>query len=869
MSFAPGKPLQRAAWGSGLILVLASACRAPAALGARPVLAGESAVADSSEPLEVRVWRAGRLVPPGISAARELELASARALAQARLEPDLGRSGEARLAAWLGDLETPDELWGAAARAAAALERYALAPLLAEALEPTAGAHKNVVARSALHELYGRWFRRVDEVEPYLECVRAGAGTRLLLESCRWEEARSRERLLAELAHEPSSAAAWLADPDPRVRSGAARVLAQVFRQQSGDSAGTLGTLVTHLEGEFEPSAFHDGLEACLEPLERAAADEPASLRLRALLVEIARTPGDPRSLSAAQALGRVPWRVQGPRDLAYLFTGIDALGAMLRGLAAADERRGVNDPDPLVAVLAGLRQLSAQASSAGLTRELRASPVRESLFALAANPAQDDGVRAAAAAALGPMVGAGDAPKLAAILGDARVGAGVKHALLGALIGILPGLDPGASGASDLLAAVATLTGDPDADLRRRALALCAEPTLEPLVRLLDPSFLVERLAREDGREATLRLLDLIGRFGRPEMLDSMLALERFDALCAEPVTQDALAGVLRSLAGSSGAASLRAALRLAEARGEETQLARLRHALALVAALDDSAAFELAPSAQRAVCAWVWRVVGAGVAPRDLVPSGLAFEQRLLDIHLPRGEAREGGEGNGLGAFERAHLAALLRSDLFLGGTGGAAPTQRGSKQEVEAAFESAHALAPAPEQRLLVLRDRARFRAAANECVKAMSDYRRLLEASGAGESLLGIPDLRSAVEMLGRLDEPGGKGRSPTAGEACELLRQIIARRGWRSEPASVRMQDLRDWARTALDSGEIARLRQVEAALADLPLTQLETQAEREPPPLWFGLTREAGWFQDLLDLRARVRLGVRALEAQG
>lgn len=865
MSLAAGKPLQRAALVPGLLVVLAGACRAPAPGGARPLRAEEA----SSEALEIQVWRAGRLVPPGISAARELELVGARERARARLEAGLGRSGEMRLAAWLADENTPEELWCAAVRAAAALERYSLAPLLAQALEPSAGAHRNVVARAALHELFGRWFRRAEEVDPYLACVHAGAGTRLLLESCRWEETRSRERLLAELAHEPSSAVAWLADPDPKVRSGAARVLAQVFRQQAGDSAGTLGVLVAQLEGEFEPSAFHDGLQACLEPLERAAADEPSSTRLRALLVEIARRPGDPRSLSAAQALGRIPWRASSPRDLAHVLTGIDALGAMLRGLAELDERRGVNDPDPLVAVLAGLRQLCAQASSAGLTRELRASVVRESLFALAGNPAQDEGVRAAAAAALGPMVGTSDAPKLAAILGDARVGAGVKHALLGALLGILPGLDPGTTGAGELLAAVAALTGDADADLRRRALALCAEPTLEPLLRLLDPSFLVERLAREDGREATLRLLDLIRRFGRPEMLEAMLALERFDLLCAEPVTLDALAGVLRSLVRSSGGATLRAATRLAEAQSGETQLARLRHALALVAALDDSAAFELEPRAQRALCSWVWRVVGAGVALRDLVPSGLAFEQRLLDVHLPRGESREGGEDGGLGPFERTHLAALLRSDLFLGGTGGSAALQRGSKQEVEAAFESAHALAPTPEQRLLVLRDRARFRAAANECVKAMSDYRRLLEAREAGEGLLGIPDLRSAVELLGRLDEPGGKGRSPTAGEACELLRQIIARRGWRSEPASVRMQDLRDWTRTALDSGELARLRQVEAALADLPLTQLETQSEREPPPLWFGLTREAGWFQDLLDLRSRVRLGVRALEAQG
>jgi hypothetical protein len=329
---------------------------------------------------------------------------------------------------------------------------------------------------------------------------------------------------------------------------------------------------------------------------------------------------------------------------------------------------------------------------------------------------------------------------------------------------------------------------------------------------------------------------------------------------LCAEPATLEALAPLLLGLCAGAGQPTLRAAERLAEAGSLETQLAGLRHALALVAALDDSAAFALAPEEHGAVLAWVWRAVGAGLAPRELAPAGLAFEQRLLDVHLAR------TDGASLGAGERAHLAALLRADLFLAGgpAGGAA---RGSKQDVEAAFEAAHELAPATERRLLVLRDRARFRAAANECVKAMSDYRRLLEAP-VGEGLLGIPDLRSAVELLGRMDE-GAKGRSATAAEASELLRRIVARRGWRSEPAAVRMQDLRDWTRTALEGGESDGLRPLAEALADLPLTQAESQLEREPAPLWLGLTREAAWFQELLDLRTRVRLALRALEAQG
>jgi hypothetical protein len=839
-----------------------AACAVQRGASATPLPRG----ARAEEPLDARFWRAGRLIPPGLSAARVAELEAERSAAAAGLANGLTRSEEARLVAWLADAETSDELWCAAAQACAALERYDLAPFLCAALEPSSSARRTVAARAALHVLYGRWFQRPSELAPYLDSVQAGTGTRLLLHSNRREEARSRERLLAELAHRPTSAAAWLADPDPEVRSGAARTLAQVFTQAGEDRSGTLEVLIAHLESEHEPHAFHEGLQACIAPLERAGVDQPASARLRAHLVEIARSAADPRTLSAAQALARIPWRANGPRDLGHVLSGVEALGAMLRGLAAADRSRGVNDPDTLVGVLAALRELCEQADSAGLSAELRAGSTRTTLFGVIADSLQDEAARAAAAAALGPLARVSDGAELAALLEDPTVGAQVKHALLGALGAILPELEPGAPGADALLAAVAAQTGASDSDLRRRALALCAEPRLERLVRRLDPTFLAERLEHEEGREAVLELLRLIQRFGRADMLDALLALERFERLCSDPATLEVLAGVLRRLAGTSGSAVMEAAERLAAVRAEQTGLARLRHALALVDALSETTAFELEPRQHRAIAAWVWRCLRAGVAPRDLAPSGLAFEQRLLSVHLPRGESRGGESGDGLGVFENAHLTALLRADSFLGAADGA---RRGTKPQVETAFESAHAHASTSELRLLVLRDRARFRAAANECVKAMSDYRRLFAAGVLADPLLGIPDLRSAVELLERLGEAGSQGRSATAGEACGLLSRIIARGAWRAEPAAVRMQDLRDWVRTALDSADAPSLRRVDAALADLPLTQLETQLEREPAPIWFGLTRESGWFQELLDLRARTRMGLRELEAQG
>jgi hypothetical protein len=820
--------------------------------------------ADAPEPLEVRLWRAGRVLHPGLPAVRAAELEAERGRAVAELARGLTPAEEMRWEALLASESAPDELWCAAARVVAALERYDLAPLLSGALEPSASARRTVAARASLHTLYGRWFRQPAELEPFLGGVRGGEGTRLLLAAGRSEEARSRERLFAELAHEPARAEAWLEDPDPEVRTGSAAILAQVFTREGWDAQAVLEALVAHLEAEHEPAAFHAGLQACVAPLERTGVDEPSSARLRALLVDIARAEGDPRTLPAAQALARIPWRSEGARDLGHLLTGVEALGAMARGLAGADRRRGINDPDPLVAVLAAQRELCARASAVGLTAELRASPARESLLDVLGDARQDDAVRAAAVAALGPLARPSDGPELARLLAEPSLGAQVKHALLGTLSAILTELGPSGPGAVELLAAVAQQSAASDADLRGRALSLLADPRLEPLVRRLDPSFLLARLHEEPERAATLELLGLLARFGRPEQSAELLASPRFDALASDPALLDGLAGVLVRLTGTGGADVMAMATRLVRVPSEETSLTRLRQALSLVASLDAASAFELEPAEHRAVEEWVWRVVRAGVAPRDLAPVGLAFEQRLLEVHLPRA-ALDAAEGEGLEPFETAHLGARLRADVFLGAPGGA----RGTKVQVESAFEGALALASTREQRFSVLRDRARFRAAANECVKAMSDYRRLLEAGPEADAWLGIPDLRSAVELLHRLDEAGGEARAATAGEASQLLQHMIARPAWRAEPASVRMQDLRDWVRTALEAGEPAGLRRVEAALADLPLTQQEIQVEREPVPLWLGLTREAAWFQELLDLRIQARLGLRALEARG
>ena len=601
---------------------------------------------------------------------------------------------------------------------------------------------------------------------------------------------------------------------------------------------------------------------ALVAPLERADATS-AARRLRTLLVALLQAPADARGPSLAAGAARLAWRTEGARDGEHLLSVTAALGVRLEELVARDRLRGVGDPDALVAVLDAVHELCAEANRVGLAAELRAGPARSGVLAVLLDPAQDEAVRAVAAATLGGLARAEDAPLIARLLGDDGPPVSVRHALLGALRELLPELTRDAAARAQLVDALARCTGAVDPDLRRRALGLCLEPLLAEGLTTLDPAFLVASLARESEAQNARELLRLLARLARPAELGALLSLPSFGALAGDPATLTELVPVLERTVAGSPRDAMRAATLLASEGSDETRLARLRQALGLVARLDDLSAIDLEPREHRAVCAWVWRLEQAGIPPREATARGSAFAQRVLEVHLVRGERDPETPGESLTPAERAHLAARLSADLFLAGIG------RGTTAQVEVAFERALELAPAQEVSFRVLRDRARFRAAASERLRALADYRRLLESGPEAEALLGIPDLRAALELLGRLDEAGLPGASTSAGEAFELLERLVQREAWRAEPAAVRMQDLRAWVQAGLDARDPLRLARLEAALADLPLTQVEVPAAQGSAPLWFGLTREAPWFQELLDLRSRVRLTLRELEARG
>jgi len=750
-----------------------------------------------------------------------------------------------------------DDLWCAAVRALGRLGRYEFVPAFVRAIEAEEGAKatgtstslalRGEAARQALHDLYGRWFRSAAEVAPFARVVLPSEATELLLsESLRVEET-ARARLEALLAHEPERAPDWLADPDPLVRAAAARVLGDSMVGARPARDGVFEALLARVPLEPDPRAHQAVVEALSRPLEGRVPDAPEVARLRSLLMT---APVDERALATARALARLPWRTSGPEDEAHMVSGMRALGALLDGLSA----ESYTDPDPILEALLSLETLAEHALKAGLAESLKHNPAREPIFRLAGDSSRSEVVRVAAAASLGAFALAEDGPVVLEIL-RRDASAALRHALLGALRSILLDVRSDMPGTPEVLAAVADLAGADDPDLRRRALSLLADPALAELVETMPPDYLVKRFAREEVPDLSRRVVALLTAFGRPSMLDAVLAARRFEELAADPTGLPELGTLCTRLVAGDAARAMRAARALAGIATGDVHPTRTRRALSLVEALAPEEAAGLSGEEHRTICAWTWRLHAAGGEILRPTKELLPFVRRLVDLHWPRsapGTGQPGAEaGAGLEFDEaaRAHLHAVALGVLRRAQDPGR--TTEGAEQ----AFERALRVAPSHVGRhgvdlaVLVRRDRARFRAGVGEEVKALADFRALFEASA-----LELRDLRRTIELLESVASQGD-GRV-IARERLALTLAILEQPDWRSEPASLRLADLARLQESALAAGDEASVRGFLALLAELPSERPDpSTAAPSPPagtgPIWADLARAPeGW--DLL-----------------
>ena len=156
------------------------------------------------------------------------------------------------------------------------------------------------------------------------------------------------------------------------------------------------------------------------------------------------------------------------------------------------------------------------------------------------------------------------------------------------------------------------------------------------------------------------------------------------------------------------------------------------------------------------------------------------------------------------------------------------------------------------------MTIYRDRARFYSSAGDEKNALKDYRKVVneEASlgvSADSSILDLTDLRRAANLAAE-ETPADPQTAPTA---FELTLALIGREFWRSEPAGVRLGDLRVLVeRAGTTESHRASLRPL---FDGLPLREIDlADAVLPADAQWIGLESDPDQLEVLRGLASEL-----------
>ncbi|MBI1382530.1 MAG: hypothetical protein GC161_15740 [Planctomycetaceae bacterium] len=815
---------------------------------------------------------AGPMPPPGLSSARDGERQRERQLALEALRSHGNALGAERLRAELrARLHAPaaERDWEAAAYVVGALRLAPLARDVAAGLD--SDGRRAAVARRALHGMFGVWFEDRADFAPF-EAIEDPTA---IEPYATWlaRQALVQEQRLADLWRlDPRSIEPYLGHVSPALRRKAAAALSNAVGESTLDSAFAAPLLFARAQSEHDGRAFCDQVDALTDVLQGSSAESEFVLAARAWLNSVGRD-GPPEWMHCvARALAALPAGKPIARDASANGSADPVSPPALVDLdllLARDAGLDHGDVDVRIGLIEAVRGLVARSAYRPSQADPAGRRVVARMIAIAGSPEQPTSARSAAAAALADLASAGDIAELLALLEGARSDAGLRFALLGALARVGVGLGAEDDRSRELARVAVKLLAEADVDVRRRALSLLSDPGVEANVA---PVELVRAFAAESSAEMRGQLLALLQRSGRPEDIDTLLGESRLDEHAAISAARAAeVAETLLRLSGDDserllrGARCLVRAARLAAATaaaaapapqgvGVPVDAARLTRALELVARVAPDAAAALQGADHVWIVERVHELYAGGAVLRGSLPGAEEFLVRLVDVHLPAALA---AEATPAAAARGARVLALARVEL------------RAPRASVIETFGEAERLANAAGESALgraVVRDRARYLAAAGSGAGALVDFRALLrgdaEAASGGAPMLHPSDLRTAA-ALARAEPPG---TAEAALDAYGFARALVQHRAWRSEAPGLRQQDLVQLAECALASGDTAAMAQVHKELAELPTSpeSAANGADRDPTqPLWAGLVGREEWRAALLDLDRRLaaRLG--------
>lgn len=825
--------------------------------------------------LDALILRAGTPTPPGLTAARTARRESLRQESLQRVRSELasderGELARERLLRLLTGASDED-LWCAAAYAAAWLGRYELAEHIAAALSDDAPSRVRQVAGAALFELYARRFDSREAFASFWERAQGLDADALFLDALRAEQARNRELESELLQLQPEGAVELLSDPDPWLRIAAAGGVGMAVARQRLSVQEAIGILTDHLATEIDPAAFHAASEALLLLLGAARPDSASVGRLRTVLHEVGSAGNRSLEWQVLSTLARLPWDDTIAEGAGSLNEGVTAVAGLFARFARQDR------PLDSGLLVRGLETLGSLCLRAGDPKRLRASFPPSAITAvhfLLEDYTGPEEVRIAAAGAVSVTVFGQDAVGLVGILESERTSAPLAYQLLGSLARIAADLDPGGEPARRVCESLIRFAGHAEDDLSRRALEILAQPEMEPLVQAGGGDEVADRLVgllvrlgdrvEEPGtRQLQSLVLLLLRRYERPDLVDEILRSDLAWLDRGDPSQLAEFATTLQRLSGGDPERIMSTAETLLFPLGP--RFVPLEIALGLVGSLSEESARSLSHERQLTIVKWALELRAAsGTGEAAVVPL-----ERLRRVHLEGAGQMPGIDGRAL-----AHAWALFLGDAYLAGDRTIEPEQVLARYKTALQFDrevpggsAGHATAARMQL------NRARFLDALGRSEDALEDFRAVLarEADSPEPSVFELSDLRRVAFLLATPSTNGPDRRRERAESAFDLTLRLVRSDSWQFEAAGVRLQDLQDLAQRALASPDAGDRAIVHEALEGLPPLPPEGTQEPgtngvpggAPRPVWSGLLRERAWHETLLQLSSSVRSGRR------
>lgn len=836
----------------------------------------QAPISDPEERRRLR-WKAmwlaaGGSSPPGLptalATARSERRAASLEIVREVLEGADSEAFRGALAELLEGDETRDEYWCAAARASARLSLYEFTGTLAANLDSPSRARR-VAAREALFTSRGVWL--VDTAAAGFHLAGGPPPTRAQLANIHAMTERLRDQAAVLHVLDHVRAIAGLSDPDPALRASAVSALADSLAlpdpPDDFDSESVRGLLLGRLEEEEHPAVLHALIVGFLEHLGPADTCTQAGREFAGVLY--ARVPyvaGEDALMLAPLVNGLVrmpldpalPLRgedgVLDPCSLAYcaqvLIGDIDGAGEGGLFVGWMNPELLV-DSDVLVSALRSLETFFERPLP-----DIPHSELREVLLQVIEDVDRDPAIRTGAVRVVAQAGRPEDLPRLGAALTEAPTG--VAYELIATITKLVEGVEASTEPAIASRDALVAMLSRDETSLRRRALAMLATEPLKAIAETTDASLLLAVLEQDLAQEESETLLELLFERKDRALVDQLLNHSAFERLMApNSGTSAILTRTLGELAKGDGPLTVEVARHLIEIpRSSEEALTegvqRLRSALALIAALEKSAASQLDTNQHADVVRWSieLREASGSLAGVTTEEQSTSFLLRLTGLHL-----EECAPESELELWD--HTKALLYADLIE-----ALEIVRDDPMWLELTektwsfFQRAHehartATVDDGEDEWVILRDFARFLYAIDEREQALREYRLVFNRSSnesEDTSLLDLSDLRAAASVAVDV-EPD---LIPTA---LELSGALIGRENWEYESAGVRLGDLRVLVESV--GGSELQRASMRLRFEGIPEAGFDPAEVVIPPDaIWRGLEVEPEGLEELREIAA-------------